>query len=691
MKIISVRLLIYFIFFSSENLFAQSVIFAFNTNWKYLDDGSNQHATWQQINFDDNLWKNGNSDFGFGNNAATQLEAGHATYYFRKTILISNPQSFANFSFNCHRDDGLALYVNGVEVYRNNLPASLITYQRPASQVCLDNGDSIITTTIPDSFFVNGDNVIAAEVHNFATDNSDLLFSCKLTGNLTNTLPVITRGAYMNMVTDNSIVIEWRTKNLSDSEVRFGKSADKLFAYHINPKLTKEHTITLNGLTPDTKYFYSIGSIGCVLQSGELNYFITAPPEDTASNLRFWITGDYGKTSAVQTEVRNSFIQYNSGLPVNGWLLLGDNAYEYGTDDEYQTQVFEFNSELLKNIPLFPAVGNHDYGNVGYLSDLSFTSDFPYYNIFKLPVESGTEKYYSFNYGNAHFISLDSYGAYNFQGSEMYNWLQSDLMTNTKRWTIVYFHHPPYTKGSHDSDTEIELINMRQNIVPLLEAFGVDLVMSGHSHVYEHSALIKGHTGLESSFDTTAYPEGNMVQHGAGPYFKNSDNPDGTVYVVCGAGSKTTTLTAEGYPHNAMVSSIINIGGSGLLEIKFDTLSFKFIAQVGTVPDSFRIIKSGSNHFHPPNQNTTFAVYPNPASGNVWLSYQTNSVSGVQIKISVTDVLGKEIYDASPVIYAGSYSPIFIPQDAFNAQSGIYFVRVMRFGEQIFADKIFVE
>ena len=81
----------------------------------------------------------------------------------------------------------------------------------------------------------------------------------------------------------------------------------------------------------------------------------------------------------------------------------------------------------------------------------------------------------------------------------MYNWLRNDLISNTQQWTVVYFHHAPYTKGIHNSDTEIELIDMRQNIIPLLESYGVDLVLAGHSHIYERSYFIKNHTGLETT------------------------------------------------------------------------------------------------------------------------------------------------------------------------------------------------
>lgn len=88
----------------------------------------------------------------------------------------------------------------------------------------------------------------------------------------------------------------------------------------------------------------------------------------------------------------------------------------------------------------------------------------------------------------------------------MYNWLRDDLTANTLQWVVVYFHHPPYSKGSHNSDASTELIDMRQNIIPLLEQHGVDLVMSGHSHSYERSFFIKNHLGLENTFNSALYP-----------------------------------------------------------------------------------------------------------------------------------------------------------------------------------------
>ena len=104
---------------------------------------------------------------------------------------------------------------------------------------------------------------------------------------------------------------------------------------------------------------------------------------------------------------------------------------------------------------LWPTLGNHD----GYTAD-STTESGPYYDIFSLPrngeaggVASGTEAYYSFDYGNMHFICLDSYGTDHSPDGAMMTWLEADLAANDKEWVIAFWHHSPYSKGSSATPT----------------------------------------------------------------------------------------------------------------------------------------------------------------------------------------------------------------------------------------------
>ena len=181
----------------------------------------------------------------------------------------------------------------------------------------------------------------------------------------------------------------------------------------------------------------------------------------------------------------------------------------------------------------------------------------------------------------------------------MYNWLEADLMATDADWVIAYWHHPPYTKGSHDSDNPFDsggrMKQMRENFLPLLELHGVDLQLTGHSHSYERSMLIDGHYGVSSTFDPAEHAfdtgDGDPDPDGDGAYDKPTLGPaahEGTIYSVVGSSSKNTGgLTA----HPVHVAAI-NLVGSLLLEIDGPTLDAFFLDKNGQVGDRFQIVKA---------------------------------------------------------------------------------------------------
>ena len=126
---------------------------------------------------------------------------------------------------------------------------------------------------------------------------------------------------------------------------------------------------------------------------------------------------------------------------------------------------------------------------------------------------------------------------YDTTGSVQYQWLKQDLNANTSMWTVVYFHHPPYTMGSHNSDSELDLVAIREKLTPLFEAKKVDVVLNGHSHNLERSWLIKGHTGLEATFSKTLHATDTSSARYDGspnscPYIKDSLTNKGVVYAA---------------------------------------------------------------------------------------------------------------------------------------------------------------
>ncbi|MFN7971425.1 MAG: PKD domain-containing protein [Acidobacteriota bacterium] len=404
----------------------------------------------------------------------------------------------------------------------------------------------------------------------------------------------LTRGPYLQMGTPSNIVIRWRTDVPTDSVVSYGPSPGNLSNAVTDPTSTTEHVVSIPGLTPSTTYFYAIGSTSQTLAGGDRAHaFVTSPPAGVATPLRIWVLGDSGTADVNARAVRDAYYGFTGLAPTSFWIMLGDNAYASGLDLEYQAAVFDTYPSMLGKSVLWPAFGNAD-GN----SANSSTETGPYYDVFTLPraaeaggVASGTEAYFAFEIGNVHFVCLNSVDVSRQPSGAMMTWLQQDLAATTAQWIVALWHHAPYSKGSHDSDVDIEMIEMRTNFLPALEQAGVDLVLSGHSHSYERSFLIDGHYG-----DSTTFGPGNLKDGGdgritgTGAYEKPSAMPaphEGTVYTVAGSSGDT-----NGGPlnHPAMYTSL-NLLGSVVLDVDGDRLDGKFLDGGGVVRDSYTVIK----------------------------------------------------------------------------------------------------
>lgn len=412
------------------------------------------------------------------------------------------------------------------------------------------------------------------------------------------------RGPYLQLGTPSSVIVKWRTDEPTDSVVRYGSTLADLNLSITAGDFTTEHEVTLGGLTADTKYFYSIGSTAQTLAGpGQTYYFRTFPRPGPPRPTRIWAIGDCG-TAAVghpgSAWVRDAYCEFAGTNHTDVWLMLGDNAYTYGEDYEYQIAVFETYPDILRNTILWSTLGNHEtYGS----PDLE--GKFAYHSIFTLPttaaaggVASGTENYYSFNYANIHFVCLDSEISDRGTNAAMWTWLEADLAANTNDWMIAFWHSPPYTKGSHNSDNIADstgrLVQMRENFVPLLEAYGVDLVLGGHSHCYERSYLINGHYGYSFSLLPDMLNDaGSGRVSDTGAYRKPAGpiGGEGTVYIVAGSAGWATGLQPDG-PHPVMFVTFNELG-SLVLDIDANRLDAKFLRETGAIDDYFTIIKGG--------------------------------------------------------------------------------------------------
>ena len=489
---------------------------------------------------------------------------------------------------------------------------------------------------------------------------------------------------FLQQVSSSSAIIKWRGKQ---NQLWFGTSTTRINK-RINAKTEHNHKYArLSGLAPDTQYYYAFNRTPL---ADNISAFRTAPrtgevPAD--GNTHIWLLGDSG-TATEQSgghyshageaiDVMNGFLKYNresaNDEPLDLLLLLGDNAYLEGTDDQWQGAFFDIYPEIIRSVATWPTIGNHEMGvgapfdicvfralpacemgpvmmNMGGISrssdpdsydsdgDGPDTSGMPYLNIFTLPtkaevggVPSGTEQYYSFNYGNVHVVSLDSQLSNRDvnQRTAMRGWLVDDLSANQMDWTLVIFHHPPYSKGSnHDSDREQAEIDMRQTFAPVFEDYGVDVVYSGHAHSYERSWYINGHHGESSSFDPAIHAHLNAqgqpsLGQAGEPYpqiTETSGADDHAVYTVAGSSGKAdkekpclegavlgctlpdwlqhpahrTFSDAKagngkpGYQKNGLA-----LKGSVVIDANRERLSSRFIDEHGQVLDYFTITRDG--------------------------------------------------------------------------------------------------
>jgi len=562
--------------------------------------------TWTQAAFDDSLWAQGSYGVGYEQNPPgasaliqSPVSPGAFSVYSRASFNLLDITQIVGMSIAADYDDGYVAWINGVEVFRSpEMPAGGPVWNTNASLHESSNGavpnygsaHDITAAALP--VLYNGVNVLAIGVWNSgAPTSSDLVLVPRLSFH---TSATVIRGPYLQMGTPQSMVVQWRTDAASNSCVRYGTQAGSLGSLACDPAVTTEHAVTVAGLSPDTRYYYSVGTTDAPLAGGDTNYFFdTSPASGSAIPARLWVLGDSGTADTNAAAVRNAYTTFNAGARTNLMLMLGDNAYPDGTDAQFQAAVFDMYPEYLRNTVLWPTLGNHD----GASAD-SATQTGAYYDIFTLPkageaggLASGTEAYFSFDYGNIHFICLESFETDRSPTSAMMTWLQQDVLATSRQWVIAFWHHPPYTKGSHDSDAEPELVDMRQNALPILEQAGVDLVLTGHSHSYERSFLIDGHYGLSAIFSSAMVVNGGDGKvGGSGPYLKAALQPashEGTVYVVAGSSGQTSGGTLD---HPAMFVSLSRLG-SLVLDVNGRRLDARFLQSTGLVSDLFTLFK----------------------------------------------------------------------------------------------------
>ena len=194
---------------------------------------------------------------------------------------------------------------------------------------------------------------------------------------------------------------------------------------------------------------------------------LTLPLKD--GSLRFAVIGDTGSGSSKQNDVGNMMVQYRAAFPFEFVLMMGDNLYGGETPQDFEKKFAEPYRKLLADkVKFYATLGNHDQ---------PLQVNYENFNM------NGKE-YYRFKKGNVAFYSLNS----NYMDKKQVAWLESELAKDTSEWKVCFFHHPPYSSAKkHGSDGQL-----REVVEPIFLKYGVDVVLSGHDHVYERIKPQKG-------------------------------------------------------------------------------------------------------------------------------------------------------------------------------------------------------
>lgn len=411
------------------------------------------------------------------------------------------------------------------------------------------------------------------------------------------------RTPYLQRVTTDEATVVWREAG-GTGRVCYGTAMGTLDAEVAadseDVSGQRQHVARIEGLSADTLYYYDAGFGPCPASATAGHTFRTAPPVGDRDPFRVWVVGDSGNGSSRQEAVRDSMIANVGAQRPDLFVHVGDMAYSDGRDDEFTENFYDIYADILLNTPCWPAIGNHEANSAN-----SGTESGAYYEGYVLPrgaeaggVPSGTEAYYSFDYANVHFVVLDSADSGRDTDDPMLEWLVEDLAAADQEWLIAYWHHPPYTKGSHDSDVEGSLITMRENALPILEANGVHLVIGGHSHIYERSFLVRG------AYDTPTTAEGFIVDDGDGRIDGDGayDMSGATVYMVAGHGGVGTSGDAD---HPLMFFSELE-NGSVILDIDGGQLTLRNIRSDGVESDHATLVQGEGLYLLSPTGGETF-------------------------------------------------------------------------------------
>lgn len=483
------------------------------------------------------------------------------------------------------------------------------------------------------TLLTEGENVLALEGSQRLGNTREVSLAGLLSANFS-------RGPFIQNSTPTSTVIVWRTDLPCSSIVEFGEGPG-LGRRVEDIDAKTDHAITLEGLRPDTLYHYRVAGYDEVgrIESGRA-FFRTFKE---SGPVRFVFTADTGQNTVAQFSNARIMADLMPDLVIHG----GDIIYGGFDDQTPDTRIFaqyHRHTGQMWHTPFYFTIGNHDInccgGNTAEWNPTNMLLNAPSFQAtFHHPRNSvtGTEHFYSFDHGDAHFVGLYNpwFEVYDFhRGTEQYRWLTNDLAMSKKPWKILFFHSPMMHSGAHSqADRNRNFILDQAELAQLLSDPSVpwapDLVLCGHEHNYERFVPTNGvHT------------------------------------VVSGGGGAGLYSFVRRHPNSAQFYSVNHCLS---VELSGDTAAIQSVGTNGVIIDQFVINRS------PPRRVVYDASWNSPQIESVPADDGDGNIQGQAFDFVGDPILGRHgkfsnpgffyVNNDSTHLYLG-FAGVMIPDDA---------------------------
>lgn len=507
------------------------------TTWKYLDNNvdpgtETDRYAWTKADYNDSEWKSEAGKFGAKKGKLEDLGDGFVptvllnqyingvngddipAFFFRTTVNISNLDDFSSLSGKLYYDDAAIVYINGVKVASFDEPEggfeSNMSYGGSNASNPKEGVISLTKEQLKD-VIKTGQNTIAVELHQGRASSSDIYFEFNnLQVDYGQEETTVEQKA-LNLTIgedETKMNLTWYANTNTSGTVQLAKAGAMINGEFPSQFTTVEATnnqandkgfyynqATLANLEENTKYVYRVVNGDQVSKiydfttkdfDGSYNFIFAGDPQIGASGSASKDTEGWDKT------LSDSINKFNP----NFILSAGDQVNTASDENQYSGYL---DHEELTSVPQATTIGNHDSSSNAYTQHFNLPNETA-----KGETAAGTDYWYVYN--NTLFMNINTN---NTSTAEHKEFMKEAIKENQDvRWKVVVFHHSVYSVASHSVESSI--LKRREELTPVFDDLGIDVVLMGHDHVYVRSNMMKGMKVSQETKDLTSVtdPEG---------------------------------------------------------------------------------------------------------------------------------------------------------------------------------------